>query len=490
MTGKGQHRWALLAVVLGYALVALAMTDLDRGLAYDEAIYLSQAYPGPALPFTAPRARGLPLLLTPLGWFDAPVPVIRGYLLTLETGLMYLGFNAWLPVLRGRAVIAAGIFGIGWLPLFYGTEAFPNLPVAFGAVAATGYLARYLSGVSGRRALLACSAAFALIALIRPTEAIFVTVGLCAVAAVRPGRELLLRWGLPVLGLVVGCLPWLIEAHLRFGGPLQRFRAASENVGGGLHPENIREQLVLTDGPVSGPAREGIPRLGALWWLLILVAVAVLMVRVMIGRADRIQQAGAVAAVVGVTTATQYLLLTQVQEARFLLPSYANLAVTLAAAAPSASVIRDPARRIGRLLPALAILTSLAAFSVFAGWQIDTVGRVEAQQVAARRLAEHLTDAVRQRVEPPCVVAGEVAFPVIAFQAGCWGAPFRPDSSDITVEIGSDRSTMPRVCVLTSTNPTRTGVHPLPGSVRELASDGAPGWWLFIATPNEVMGAR
>jgi hypothetical protein len=92
----------LLAVVLGYVGLTLAVTDLHRYLAYDEAIYLSQVYPGPALPFTAPRARGLPLLLLPLGWFDAPIPVIRGYLLTIDAGLMYLGFNAWLPVLRGR----------------------------------------------------------------------------------------------------------------------------------------------------------------------------------------------------------------------------------------------------------------------------------------------------------------------------------------------------------------------------------------------------
>ena len=54
MTGKGDQRWLLLAVVLGYAAIVLAITDLSRNLAYDEAIYLSQVYPGPALPFTAP----------------------------------------------------------------------------------------------------------------------------------------------------------------------------------------------------------------------------------------------------------------------------------------------------------------------------------------------------------------------------------------------------------------------------------------------------
>lgn len=505
VTGKAGLRAALLAVVLGYTALTLAVTDLHRDLAYDEAIYLSQVYSGPPLPFTAPRARGLPLLLTPLGWFDAPVPVVRCYLLNVSAALMYLGFNAWLPALRGRAVIAAAVFGIGWLPLFYSTEAFPNLPVAFGAVAAAGYLARYLVGTSGRGALVACSAVVALMALVRPTEALFVTVGLWVIAVTRPGRELALRWGLPVLGLAVGCMPWLVEAHLRFGGPLHRMRAAFSNVGGGFHPENVRHQLSFTDGPASGSVRDDLPWLGALWWSLIVIAVMVLVVRRLIGRADRTQRAGAVAAVVGVATATQYLFLVQVQEARFLLPAYAILTVALVAAVPShfGNPVGSPAgspvgrrqsahRRTWRpvstrILPGLLATALLALLTVFAGWQIDAVERVGSDQATSRALADRLTDVVRQHSAPPCVVSSEVAFPVIAFGAGCRGAPFRPESPDITVAVGSDRTALPSVYVLTTTNPAQTGVHPLPGSVRALAADGAPGWWLFVATPNEVV---
>jgi hypothetical protein len=492
MTNAGSYRWVLLAVVLGYTALALAVTDLNRFLAYDEAIYLSQVYPGPVLPFTAPRARGLPVLLLPLGWFEAPIPVIRGYLLVIEAGLMYLGFNAWLPVLRGRAVLAAAVFGVGWLPLFYATEVFPNLPVAFGTVAAAGYLARYLAGTSGRKALVACATAVALVALVRPTEAVFVTVGLGLVAITRSGRELALRWGLLALGLAVGWLPWLVEAQLRFGGPLARLRDASTNVGGGFHPSNVRRQLGLTDGPVSGSVRDAVPGLGVLWWSLIAITVVVLVGRVLIGRADPIQRAGAVAAVVGVTTAAQYLFLTQVQEARFLLPSYAVLTVALVAVVPA---IRRPARQqAGRPLVArlgsAGLVTALAAgLAGFAGWQITTLVRVEAEQGAARTLAQTLANVVRRQGGPPCAVAGEVGFPVIAFGAGCRGAPFRPDSPDITVVVGSDRTALPPVVVLTTTDPALTGVHPVPGSVRALAADGAPGWWLFIAVPEEVVAA-
>ena len=246
------YRGVLALVVLGYVGLTLAVGHLGRYLAYDEAIYLSQVYPGPALPFTASRARGMPLLLAPMGLLNAPVPVVRFYLMLVSAVLMYLGFQAWLPVLRGRAVLAAALFGVGWLPLFYDTEAFPNLPVAFGVIAATGYLARCLTGGSGRGALVGCSVAVAGVALFRPTEAVFLTAGLTVAAAPRAGRERAWRCGLPVLGLVLGWLPWLIEGQLRFGGPLRRLRLASTSIGAGFHPGNIRQHLGLTDGPGSG----------------------------------------------------------------------------------------------------------------------------------------------------------------------------------------------------------------------------------------------
>ena len=55
----------------------------------------------------------------------------------------------------------------------------------------------------------------------------------------------------------------------------------------------------------------------------------------MLGRNDQVQRAGSIAAIVGVATASQYLFLTSVLEARFLLPSYALLTVSMLAALPS-----------------------------------------------------------------------------------------------------------------------------------------------------------
>jgi hypothetical protein len=503
-----RYRLLLLAVSLGFVALSLALTDLHRYPAYDEAIYLSQVYPGPALPFTAPRARGMPVLLAPLGWIDAPLPVIRGYLLLINAGLMYLGFNAWLPVLRSRAVAAAAVFAVTWLALFYSTEAFPNLPVAFGSLAAAGYLARYLYGGGSeprRTALVACAVAVALVALFRPAEATFVTAGLALAAVTRPGRELAVRWLALAAGLVVGWLPWLIEAQLRFGSPSARLRAASENVGGGFHPENLRYHLGYTDGPLAGVVRGGIPRLGELWWLLIIIAIVVLIGRVLVtgvrsnDRAlpdDQVWRAGSVAAIVGIAAASQYLFLTSVLEARFLLPGYALLTVAMLAALPT---WRSPSWRHDRpSVPRWAVtgtaIVLLLAFAVFAQWQVRVAHRIEAKQDGDRLLAARLVAVVRRQGPAPCFVASDLAFPVIAFEAGCRGSTFHPTGTTIVVhrepEPTGTATTPPRVYVLTRTDPARTGVRPTAGSVRALAGDGAAGWWFFVASPSQVISAR
>jgi hypothetical protein len=298
-------------------------------------------------------------------------------------------------------------------------------------------------------------------------------------------------------------VPWLIEAQLRFDGPLNRLAAASANVGGGFHPGNVRQHLSFTDGPVSGTVPDGLPWFGAAWWFLLAVAVPLgrafrSLVRlgpvrsgtVRPGSAALRERASAVGAAVGVAAASQYLLFTQVLEARFLLPTYAVLSVALVAAAPSPLRPGRASRRpAGRMAGALLLATFSALFTVFAGWQVIVADRVDRDQAVARELAQTLARAVRSRVTPPCVLAGEVAFPVIAFETGCQGAPFRPESPDITVAGLPPDSPLPPVYALTTTNPTRTGVHPMPASAQELSPYGAPGWWLFVATPNEVFAA-
>src|SRR5215475_15344817 len=68
------RRWAaepaarLLAIIAGaYAAVQLLIINLGMALDWDEVVYVSQfAHHGPAAPFSAPRARGVPLIVAPV----------------------------------------------------------------------------------------------------------------------------------------------------------------------------------------------------------------------------------------------------------------------------------------------------------------------------------------------------------------------------------------------------------------------------------------
>jgi hypothetical protein len=200
--------------------------------------------------------------------------------------------------------------------------------------------------------------------------------------------------------------------------------------------------------------------------------------------------AGSVAAIVGTAAASQYLFLTAVLEARFLLPTYAVLAVAMLAALPP---WRSPSSK-GAAAGAAIVL--LLTFVVFAHWQVGVARRIEAKQFADRQLAARLVAVVRRQRTTPCFVASDVAFPVIAFGAGCRGAIFHPSASAIAVNADHDvepAGAVPRpptVYVLTRTDPAKTEVRPKPGTVRSLTPDGAAGWWLFVASESQVIFAR
>jgi hypothetical protein len=497
VTPRAEQRtgaFALAAVVAAFAGLCLLVGQLHRFYAYDEAIYLSQIYPGPALPFTAPRARGLVWLVAPLGWADAPLPVVRAYLLLLNCGLMYLGFRTWLPLLGRRALLAAAAFALSWPALYQATEVFPNLPAAMCAVAAAGYLAQSAARSTARsatRPLLGAGASLALMAAIRPTEAVFVAGGLCVAALLLAG-DTWRRVNALLAGLAIGWLPWLVEAQARFGGPAQRLADAATNVSGGVHPRNILRQLALTDGPTSAPifgAVPGIPAAGVAWWAALtaglIVTIGAAWAAMVTRLADRPSEPasarrpagtaifGSVAALAGVASAGQYLLLTGVVEARFLLPAYALLTLALCSLLPAA-----PAPwQVNALV--------VAVLAGFGGWQVATASRLSGAQEknrdAARSLAQVLTTQAAGR---PCFFVSEEAFPVIGFASGCRGARLDPLSP--LVYVHDDPGGAP-LYALSASDPSDGLVQPVPGTARRLRAEGGGSWWIFVVPRTAVV---
>jgi hypothetical protein len=473
---RREARWLLL-VTICYVLSQPMLFHMDRFLSYDEAVYLSEVYPGVTpTGFTAPRARGLPWLISPVSLFSPPLIIIRCYLLLLLGALLFIAFRAWVPILRMRAVAAAALFATGWLTLFHGTEIFPNLPVALGGIAAAGYLAQHLSRHADdrtkRRALVKAAVALALVAVVRPTEATFLAMGLLAVTATLNLRLLSARWAVLGVGLAVGWLPWVIEAYLRYGGFIARLRAASANVEGGFHPANVWHYLTLTDGPIGGTADTTAPLLGYLWWLFLFMGIVFAAVRA-IRYGDR---TAAVAACGALALAVQYLMFTAVVDARYLLPTYGLLTVCAVGALPSVPAARAP--RVG-------VWTAIAlSFAVFAAWNFRIARAVENQQYLLAQSSLELAQTLRKLTpNGPCFFASQFGFPEISLASGCRGAIL--DISRTTVALPTQPGSTP-VYVLTVTDPTELPIRPLAGTVRRLHGPGISSWWLFVASRDTV----
>jgi len=478
----GRETWWLLAVVAGYSLTQPVLFHMRRFFSYDEAVYISQVYPG-AVPigFNAQRARGLPWLIAPVSLFSPPVVVVRYYLLAVSAVLMFVAFHAWVPMLRTRAAAAAALFAVCWTTLFYGTEIIPNLLVAFGDIAAAGYLAQHLARGTDedrgqRRTLVKVAVAVAFVALVRPIEATWLAAGLLVAGFTRHPRLLVTRCAALGVGLFVGWLPWVIEAYARFGGPLARLRLAAGSIGSGFHPVTAWHQLTLTDGPLVGATDTTAPLLGYLWWLVLVIGIMFA-----IGRLIRYHdRTAAVAGIAGVAAAAQYLFFTTIVEARFLLPAYGLLAVCLAAALPS-----PPAALVPRVVAWTAITLCVALFAV---WNARTADAIENQEYLAGQAALNVGEALRARNPGgQCFFASQFGFPEVSFASGCAGAIFMP--SEPTIGLAEDPGSAP-FFILTVTNPKRTKIRPVPGTVQVVPGTGSEHWWLFIAPRTAIRVVR
>jgi hypothetical protein len=246
-------------------------------------------------------------MVAPVTLVTSSVRALRIYL-SVASGLgLFLALLAWRRLRPGWVLALAGlIFGGLWTAEYYGPQAMPDLWVAVSALAAAGlYLqanARLgTSGASGpggpgqpgvsahagsraaRGPLAGLAACMAFAALVRPGDAVFLAVPLAvAPLVIRSWRH----WQLPAAiaaGLVAGCTEWVIEAYLRFGGPLSRLHEAGGEQGGlGLHFA-VWDELRALNGPtLCRPCTVGWrqPELG-LWWLALpaLVALGLLAAR-------------------------------------------------------------------------------------------------------------------------------------------------------------------------------------------------------------------
>jgi hypothetical protein len=212
----------LIAVAALLVVIQFAVLVWSRGLGWDESLYIGQVSPRvPAANFSAPRARGITYLIAPAVWLTGSIPALRAYLAILSGAAIVLTYWPWLAVTSRRPVVplAAVLFSGLWITSYYSTEIIPNFWVAVAGVSLAGWFVRYVVA-GGRGPLVGVVLSGAVVALMRPGDAFWIALPLLAgVVLVRRLRRPALLIA-AVAGLVLGVAEWIIEAFVRFGGPV------------------------------------------------------------------------------------------------------------------------------------------------------------------------------------------------------------------------------------------------------------------------------
>ena len=390
---------ALLLVGLLFLVLQLVFTPRPLGLTTDEATYLAKVDPSaPELYWSAPRAWGTPVLAAPVALFAPDLTAVRLYFSTLSSVGLVAAFWAWLRVLHpGVAPVAALLFSTTWFTLYFGPHVFPNIYLGLAAVAAIGMFLRAVD--SGRWwRLVLCGAAAALAALVRPTDSVLALaplfVGGLVVPRLRRVRVLAALAG----GLVIGWLPWVVEAYVRFGGPLARLTRAETAGPRGLSVD-IKNLLIyprLLDGAPSycctgSPSEAGpIPWLYTGWLVAVpMLAVVGVFVAWRRGQLPEMLLVGLPA----ILLAGFYLFLPSFTALRFLLPAFAMIFLPVAYLLVASLSVRQARARVISVALAAALLIG------HLGLMVPEAKRELEGDAPARKRHLHIAAALRSHIQ-------------------------------------------------------------------------------------------
>ncbi|MGW3210302.1 hypothetical protein [Streptomyces sp. NPDC001135] len=473
LTSRGARRTpgtvALAAVAAAFTLAQLLLVRPGMGLGWDETVYVSQVSAhAPAAFFSAPRARGVSLLVAPVASWSSSTPLLRIYLAVLSGLALFLALRAWRGLFPTRVLALAGaLFASLWVTLFYGPQAMPNYWVAVGALATVACFLRAGAG-QGRSPYWGLAASAALMAWMRPMDAVWAVLPLLALGLARSRRRPL---AVLLAGLAAGAAEWVIEAWVSYGGPVRRLADASAIQGGLGRHFAVADQLRSLGGrTLCRPCTGDLPHPVVIVWWFVLPLLALLGLTVAV-RARR-TTATVLPFACAATAAFPYLFLIDYAAPRFLLPAYALLALPVAdALAHLAGAAHRPRRPVVATLVALGLAAHL---TVQLAVLVHTVGSATAQHRGWSRTAAALH---RLGVRPPCLVTGNEAIP-IAFYAGCASAATSGHNANSTGNAIAGTARRSPVAVLV---PVGSGP---PGYARDWPAEPFDGGRLYFAVPE------
>ncbi|WP_210594222.1 hypothetical protein [Streptomyces sp. GESEQ-35] len=420
--GRARDRGLLAAVAGGFTLAQLVLVHPSMGLGWDETVYVSQVgTQAPAAFFSAPRARGVSLLVAPVASWSTSTTLLRVYLALLAGVGLYLALRAWRGLFPTGVLATAGaLFATLWVTLFYAPQAMPNYWVAIGALVCVGCYLRARADRLDRRAWWGAAAGAVLMALMRPTDAAWVALPLL-VLSVRQWRLALAL----VAGLAVGAVAWVTEAYVSHDGLGERLSEASRIQGGlGWHNAVDDQLRSLIGRTLCRPCTGEMPNPAVtLWWFVLpLLAVLGLAVAVRAGRTAYTL----VPLLIATTAAVPYLFLIGYAAPRFLLPAYALLAVPVADALRH--LVTAPS---GRWRPVVATLVAVGLAGHLAVQYVVLERAVDRTTADRRAWTRSAAELHRLGVRPPCLLTGHEAIPV-AYYTGCSSGAIRGHNANTT----------------------------------------------------------
>jgi hypothetical protein len=420
---------ALAFVCVFHAIAPLIWVGSNLSYEWDETVYISQvSLHAPAGLFTAPRARGLTILLAPLTELTSSTAALRWYLAVLSAVGLYLAFLPWLRLWPGYMVpIAAALFSTLWTSIFYGFEAMPNLYVAIGAVASVGYFLRIRHEPHRPVHLVWLTFWLAFTALMRPYDSLYLVAALLVGAATMHGASLRRRGmvsAVLIAAVALGWSEWIVEAFVSYGGLAQRLQAASAENTAGLHMALGLEARALAGPTLCRPCTQPVVWPATAWWFAVPPLVA-------LGAAAAVSRRQAALAVVptcaGLALLAEYTVTISYAAPRFLLPVYALASI------PAAQGLDWVAGFLTRWWWRTLWLTAVAAMlAVQLVSQLAVLDRyVIPVQRTSRLQYISVAQAVREQgLGQPCVLVGYTAAP-IAFSAGCTDVPAITDARQL-----------------------------------------------------------
>ena len=400
------------AIVIGivYLGVQLFLFRLKPGIVYDEAVYLSQIV-RPRHPIWGPhRAWGTVLLIAPVAVFGIHIGVLRLYLAIASSALLAWAYWLWFDLIGPAAIGAAVAFGVSWVALYFGTQAFPNLPLALFSVAAVAFAIKAMRGhPKASRGAVFCVAACA---LIRPSDATALVAGIALALLIVHRARCARALAALVVGLALGWLPWVVESFIVFGGPFRRLKDAAV----GNATVALRDNLGAYIRSFGGPLLNRVPMKGfPVWASIVPLSLIALAVIACVRFARHRDIDGYLACMFAASAmAVTYLFFSGATAPRFLLPTYALLAV------PAAALFFDLNERLLGGRKVLAIAVSACLVVPLLGWNAARAHTIWRDQVSASASSAELARNVASAANgAQCVVAGPFGIAEISVQSHC-----------------------------------------------------------------------